>query len=141
MASSDEQSQHQVPPRREKRLILCLDGTWNSGFEEIQRRDGHKVMKPTNPLKICRAVKPFDAETGTAQITYYDLGVGALAEYPGAANRLLQRLDRTLGGAWGAGFEGNVEDALNFVAYNYESDDEVYVFGFSRGAAEARAVT
>ncbi|HYC90796.1 MAG TPA: DUF2235 domain-containing protein [Thermoanaerobaculia bacterium] len=128
-------------PRREKRLILCLDGTWNSGFEEVQRRDGHTVMKPTNPLKICRAVKPFDGKSGMAQITYYDLGVGALAEYPGTANRLLRSFDRTLGGAWGAGFEGNVEDALNFLAYNYEPGDEVYVFGFSRGAAQARAVT
>ncbi|HET8773911.1 MAG TPA: DUF2235 domain-containing protein [Thermoanaerobaculia bacterium] len=141
MNSAGVQSSVAAAPRRQKRLILCLDGTWNSGFEEVQRRDGHTVMKPTNPLKICRAVKPFDEATGTAQVTYYDLGVGALAEYPGRANRLLQKLDRILGGAWGAGFEGNVEDALNFLAYNHEQGDDVYVFGFSRGAAQARAVT
>jgi uncharacterized protein (DUF2235 family) len=141
MDSADVQSQPVAVPRRHKRIILCLDGTWNSGFEEIQRRDGNKVMKPTNTLKICRAVKPFDEKTETTQVTYYDLGIGALAEYPGTANRLLHVIDRTLGGAWGAGFEGNVEDALNFLAYNYEIGDEVYVFGFSRGAAQARAVT
>lgn len=124
-----------------KRLVLCLDGTWNSGFEQHQRRDGHTVLKPTNPLKLCRGVLPFDASDGRLQVVYYDLGVGALAEYPGTSNRLLRFSDRTLGGAWGAGFEGNVEDALNFLALNFEAGDEVFVFGFSRGAATARAVT
>jgi len=138
MTSSDVQS---PAPRREKRLIICLDGTWNSAFEETERRGGDKVMKPTNALKIARAVKNFDDATGMAQVTYYDLGVGALAEYPGTANRLLQSFDRKLGGAWGAGFEGNVEDALNFLVHNYEPGDEVFLFGFSRGAAQARAIT
>ena len=125
----------------QKRLVLCLDGTWNSGFEERKRRDGHDVLKPTNPLKLCRAVCPTDPKSGMPQITYYDLGVGALAEYPGTANKTLQFVDRFLGGAWGAGFEGNVEDALNFLVHNFETGDEVFVFGFSRGAAQARAVT
>jgi uncharacterized protein (DUF2235 family) len=124
-----------------RRLVLCLDGTWNSGYEQHQRRDGHTVLKPTNPLKLCRAVVPFDESTGRMQITYYDLGVGALAEYPGTSNHLLRISDRTLGGAWGAGFEGNVEDALNFLVLNFEPGDDVFVFGFSRGAAQARAVT
>jgi uncharacterized protein (DUF2235 family) len=127
-------------PYPPKRLVLCLDGTWNSGYEEHKRRDGHSVLKPTNPLKLCRAVFPFDESTGRMQITYYDLGVGALAEYPGTSNRLLRFSDRSLGGAWGAGFEGNVEDALNFLEHNFEPGDEVFIFGFSRGAAQARAV-
>jgi uncharacterized protein (DUF2235 family) len=136
VAAESSSSLH--PP---KRLVLCLDGTWNSGYEQHQRRDGHTVLKPTNPLKLCRAVRPFDASSGRMQIVYYDLGVGALAEYPGTSNHLLRVSDRTLGGAWGAGFEGNVEDALNFLVLNFESGDDVFVFGFSRGAAEARAVT
>lgn len=127
--------------RAPKRLVLCLDGTWNSGFEQRKRRDGHSVLKPTNPLKLCRAVIPFDEATKRMQIAYYDLGVGALAEYPGTSNRLLRFSDRTLGGAWGAGFEGNVEDALHFLALNFEPGDDIFVFGFSRGAAQARAVT
>ena len=125
-----------APP---KRIVLCLDGTWNSGFEEHRRRDGHTVLKPANALKICRAVPPVDA-SGRVQLAYYDIGVGALAEYPGTSNRLLRFLDRFLGGAWGAGFEGNVEDSLNFLVLNYEPGDEVFIFGFSRGAAQARAV-
>src|SRR5258706_10146196 len=90
-----ESSKATRPP---KRVVLCLDGTWNSGYEQRQRRDGHTVLKPTNPLKLCRAVFPFDGTTGRMQIVYYDLGVGALAEYPGTSNRLLRITDRMLGG-------------------------------------------
>ncbi len=129
-----------MPEHAARRIVLCLDGTWNSAYNEQRRRDGHRVLKPSNVLKICRAVRPF-AGDGTVQIAYYDIGVGSIAEYPGAANWLLYRSDRALGGAWGAGFEGNVEDALHFLAMNFEPGDEVYVFGFSRGAATARAIT
>ncbi len=61
--------------------------------------------------------------------------------YPGLSNSLLQRADRILGGGWGAGFEENVEGALHFLVLNFESEDDVFIFGFSRGAATARAVT
>jgi uncharacterized protein (DUF2235 family) len=121
-----------------RRLILCLDGTWNSTANEQEREEGGVVLRPTNPLKICRAIKPV---ADKHQITYYDIGVGSLASYTGTANRILNRADKVLGGLWGAGFEGNVEDALHFLSLNYEPGDEVYVFGFSRGAATARAVT
>jgi uncharacterized protein (DUF2235 family) len=135
-----------LPDKR--RIILSLDGTWNSSFDEKKRYDSvptadgeeHTVLKPTNPLKVSRAVMPFGAD-GIAQISYYDIGVGALAKYPGPADELLYHSDRLLGGVWGAGFEGNVEDALHFLALNYQPGDEVFIFGFSRGAAQARAVT
>src|SRR5689334_12484524 len=74
-----------------KRLVLCLDGTWSGAYNETKRRDGHAVLKPANPLKLCRAVVPFDNRTGHAQIAYYHIGVGSLAEYPGLSNQLLHR--------------------------------------------------
>jgi uncharacterized protein (DUF2235 family) len=123
-----------------KRLVLCLDGTWNSTFGETTRADGRKVLRPTNPLKICRAVVPEDPD-GRDQVTYYAIGVGSLAEYQGTANRILRFSDRVLGGAYGAGLEANVEEALHFIQLNYEEGDEVFIFGFSRGSATARAVT
>lgn len=124
-----------------RRLILCLDGTWNSSYAGKRTADdGHEVLKPSNTLKLARAVLP-RGEDGVEQITYYDIGVGSLAEYPGKAGKLLATADKYLGGLWGGGFEGNVEDALHFLALNYQPGDEVYIFGFSRGAATARAVT
>lgn len=124
-----------------RRIVLCLDGTWNSTYDQKHRDDGRKVLKPSNVLKLARAVLPRDQEGGRDQITYYDVGVGALGEYPGASNRLLYFADRVLGGAWGAGFEGNVEAAASFLVANHQAGDDVFVFGFSRGAATARALT
>lgn len=121
-----------------RRLILCLDGTWNSTANEQEREDHSKVFRPTNTLKLARAILPM---ADRQQLAYYDIGVGSLAQYTGIANRLLFKADRILGGAWGAGFEGNVEDALHFLNLNYLPGDEVFIFGFSRGAATARAVT
>lgn len=124
-----------------RRFVLCLDGTWNSTYVKKRRDDGHEVLKPSNVLKLCRAVLPFDEGSGRAQVTFYDTGVGSLAKYPGASNRMLSAADKLLGGAFGAGFEANVEDALDFLVHNHAPGDEVFVLGFSRGAATARALT
>ncbi len=122
------------------RLIFCLDGTWNNPFISVEREDGTTVMKPTNPLKLARAILPEDGE-GNRQITYYDSGVGALGLYPGISNAILQFVDSRLGGYAGAGFEANVEQAVTHLAHNYTPDAQIYIFGFSRGAAQARALT
>lgn len=122
----------------QKRLVLCLDGTWNNAYQMRERDDGSEVLKPSNPLKMARAVVPLGGET--AQLTYYDSGVGALGKYPGAWNRGLEFVDSKLGGAFGAGFEANIEQALTFLVNNYREGDQVFVFGFSRGAAQARGL-
>jgi uncharacterized protein (DUF2235 family) len=126
---------------RAKRIVISLDGTWNRPYQAKARDDGSEVLKPSNPLKVCRAVLPLDPVTPADQITYYDIGVGALSKYPGTSNALLRFSDNVLGGAWGAGFEANIEDAATFLVHNYRPDDQVYVFGFSRGAAQARGLT
>lgn len=125
----------------EKNVVLCLDGTWNDPRMEKERDDGTKVLKPTNVLKTSRAVAAWDESTGRAQVAYYRVGVGAQGKYPGGSNRVVGWVDSKLGGAWGAGFERNVEAALTFLVDNHEPGDTVYVFGFSRGAAEARGLT
>jgi len=124
-----------------RRLVLCVDGTWNSAYSRKKRDDGTEVLKPSNVLKLARSVVPYDAASERPQIVYYDIGVGSLARFPGLSNRLLGLADNGLGGGWGAGFEGNIEDALAFLAVNHLPGDEVFVFGFSRGAATAQAVT
>jgi uncharacterized protein (DUF2235 family) len=124
-----------------RHIVLCLDGTWNSTYDQKHRSDGRPVVKPSNVLKLCRAVEPRGSASDVEQLAYYDIGVGSLAHYPGVSNRLLSIADKALGGAWGAGFEGNVEDALNCLVLNHQQGDQVFVFGFSRGAATARALT
>jgi uncharacterized protein (DUF2235 family) len=105
-----------------RRLILCCDGTWNSAD---QQRDG--VPCPTNVVKIGYRIAKHD---GTVpQIIYYDQGVGTG-----------NVLDRYSGGAFGEGLEDNIHDAYRFLVANYEPDDELFFFGFSRGAFTSRSI-
>jgi uncharacterized protein (DUF2235 family) len=106
-----------------KRLILCCDGTWNSADQES---NGHPC--PTNVIKIAYRLCKHTAD-GTAQIIYYDQGVGTG-----------NWLDRIEGGASGLGLEQNIHDAYIFLLANYEPGDEIYIFGFSRGAFTARSI-
>lgn len=81
-----------------------------------------------------------DPALGIPQIAYYDIGVGALRQFPGFSNRVHRTVDNLFGGAAGAGFEGNIEDAYSFLTLNFEPGDEIYIFGFSRGASTARGL-
>jgi uncharacterized protein (DUF2235 family) len=98
-----------------KRLVLCCDGTWNRADQEK-----NDVLCPTNVVKLAYRVAKRD-HNGTLQVVYYDQGVGT-----GNA------LDRLSGGALGKGLEENIHDAYRFLIANYEQDDEIYLFGFSR---------
>ena len=44
------------------------------------------------------------------------------------------------GGAFGNGLSNNIQDAYRFLAHNYVDGDQVYLFGFSRGAYTARSL-
>lgn len=122
-----------------KRFVICLDGTWNNTSREVERDDGSKVYRPTNVLKLARATMlqdPADVD----QITYYDAGVGGMNRAPDAGARVVRWVDNTVGGGWGGGFEVNIEEAYTFLANNYSDGDEIFIFGFSRGASQARSL-
>jgi uncharacterized protein (DUF2235 family) len=106
-----------------KRLIVCCDGTWN---------DADSAGEFTNVVRMARAILPTDVRAGgeVPQIVYYQSGVGTGAD-------LVQRV---LGGSVGLGLSRNVRDAYGFVAANYCPRDEIFLFGFSRGAYTARSV-
>ncbi|MDF3010573.1 MAG: hypothetical protein K0S03_1369, partial [Burkholderiales bacterium] len=105
-----------------KRLILCCDGTWNSADQE---RNGTPC--PTNVVKLGYRVAKRDGDI--PQLIYYDQGVGTG-----------NTLDRASGGAFGDGLEENIHDAYRFLVANYEPGDELYLFGFSRGAFTVRSI-
>lgn len=106
-----------------KRLIICCDGTWNSAD---QVKNGE--LAPTNVLRIASRVAKRDGPV--PQIVYYDQGVGTG-----------NVLDRLTGGAFGHGLEDNIHDAYRFLVGNYEAGDELFLFGFSRGAFTVRSIT
>lgn len=109
-----------------KRIIICCDGTWNEP-ENIK----DKVKAPTNVLKMVRALAPRDTKLGVEQITFYDRGVGTGS---------IGFADRLIGGGLGAGISANIQNSYRFLANNYVAGDEIYLFGFSRGAYTARSL-
>lgn len=107
-----------------KRIAIFCDGTW-------QKADR---AQPTNVWKLSQATVPSDGRT--PQIVYYQEGVGT-GRGPTALGRWL---DRIIGGAFGLGLNDNIEDAYRWLIFNYEPGDELYVFGYSRGAYTARSL-
>ena len=87
-----------------KRLIICLDGTWNTPDQP---------GKITNVVKIMRAIRPHD-DHGIEQIVYYDKGVGT-ANFN----------DMITGGMLGRGLDDNIKDGYRFLANNYLPGDEI----------------
>ncbi|GAA2287115.1 DUF2235 domain-containing protein [Streptomyces atrovirens] len=100
-----------------KRLVVCCDGTWNFADQPSK----------TNVAKVALSVRPGSA-AGKEQRVYYHSGVGT------------HRRERLRGGAFGAGLSRNVVDAYRFLVETYEPDDELFLFGFSRGAFTARSL-
>ncbi len=107
-----------------RNLIICCDGT-NNEFG-------------TENTNVVRLAQVLERDTGT-QLLYYDPGVGTLPE-PGRLTGLGRRLTQWAGLAFGLGLERNVEEAYAFLMEHWEPGDQVFLFGFSRGAYTARVV-
>jgi uncharacterized protein (DUF2235 family) len=104
-----------------KRIIVCCDGTWNTPDQE---RNGKAA--PTNVVRIAQAIAPVDAK-GCEQRVFYHPGVGT------------RKWERIRGGAFGFGLSRDVRETYTFVMRSYEPGDELFFFGFSRGAYTARS--
>jgi uncharacterized protein (DUF2235 family) len=74
------------------------------------------------------------------QVAYYDPGVGTFSA-PGAWSPPVRLMSRYAGLLFGAGLRENLGEAYAFLMQNYEPEDRIFVFGFSRGAYNARALT
>ena len=101
-----------------KRLIVCCDGTWNVA----DPTDG----SPTNVVRIAMNVAPSGG--GVDQRVYYHSGVGT------------GPVGRFVGGAFGVGLSDLVLHAYRFLVATWEPGDELFLFGFSRGAFTVRSL-
>ena len=108
-----------------KKLALFLDGTWN----DLRMKDR------TNVSRLAQAVLP-RSQGGARQVVFYDEGVGVAS----GVSKLADFATKSFGGATGGGLDRKVEAAYRFLVLNYEPGDDIYVFGFSRGAFTARSV-
>jgi uncharacterized protein (DUF2235 family) len=99
-----------------KSVILLSDGTGNSSAK-LQR---------TNVWRLFQAID----QSKPDQVAMYDDGVGT------ARARLLAMM----GGAFGWGLKRNILDLYKFACRNYRRGDQIYAFGFSRGAFTVRTL-
>jgi len=107
-----------------KRIIVCCDGTWNKpGIT-----DRGSIVE-TNVEKIYDVIDN-SKDLSTAQVKFYGQGVGTG----------FSRKDQFLGGGTGLGIDRNIQDAYKFIMWSYKSGDELYLFGFSRGAYTVRSL-
>jgi uncharacterized protein (DUF2235 family) len=104
-----------------KRIIVLVDGTWN---KEGAGADTNVAKLDSGKKVITQAFIKAIATGGIAQHVYYHDGVGS-------DGNLTQRL---LGGAIGLGLKKIIKEVYEFVVSDYVPGDEVYIFGFSRGA-------
>jgi uncharacterized protein (DUF2235 family) len=100
-----------------KKIALFADGTGNSSSSP----------QKTN---VWRAYQALDRSHASGQIAFYDNGVGTSSFRPMAL----------LGLGLGFGLARNVREIYGFVCRTYDRGDEIYGFGFSRGAFTMRVV-
>jgi uncharacterized protein (DUF2235 family) len=96
-----------------KRVAFCADGTWDSASNR------------TNVYKLFKSLT-----TSADQVPIYDDGVGANGD----------PISRLLGGAFGTGLWDKIKQGYTKISHVYEQGDEVFIFGFSRGAFTARSL-
>jgi uncharacterized protein (DUF2235 family) len=101
-----------------KRLVVCCDGTWQRANQDY----------PTNVAKMSQAIK--QENTDPVQLLHYEPGLGSGGRF----------LDRVFGGAFGWGIDDHIQRAYRFLCANYADGDEIYLFGFSRGAYIVRSL-
>src|SRR6266536_2257492 len=99
-----------------KRIVILIDGTWDD------------VNANTNVAKLKVLIKK--DTNGTAQEIFYRAGVGTEGS----------RLRRCLALLTGFGLKSLVQNCYRLIVENFEVGDEIYMFGFSRGAYAARAL-
>ena len=98
-----------------KKIIVFADGTGNAF-----------TTQESNVWRLYEALDQTDPD----QIAHYIQGVGTSGFKPFAA----------LDVATGIGVPSNVRRLYEFISWNWESDAEIYMFGFSRGSFTIRTL-
>ncbi|WBM80402.1 DUF2235 domain-containing protein [Cryobacterium breve] len=110
-----------------RNLVICLDGT---GAQPRARGD-------SNVIKVFGML---DLTDPTKQIAYYDPGVGTFSS-SASWGPLARWLSRVGGLAFGNGLRQNLGEAYTWLMQEWDPGDRIFVFGFSRGAYTARALS
>jgi uncharacterized protein (DUF2235 family) len=96
-----------------KCIAIFLDGTWNT------------LNNNTNVWRLRSLCAPNEP----GQLVYYSRGVGTSFG------------EKIRGGVAGYGIDNEIIDAYTWLVQVFETDDDVFLFGFSRGAYAARSLS
>jgi len=107
-----------------RNLVVCLDGTTNE-----------PETGSTNAARMFLV-----AEKNDRQLVYYDPGVGTMGARA-AVTQLGRAVTRFAGMVVGYEIHDNIEQAYTWLAHRYRAGDRIFVFGFSRAAYTAQALT
>lgn len=118
-----------------RNLVLMFDGTGNILGNS---RDSNVVKL----MRLLAKDSPQD-RVRPAQLVYYDPGVGTATEFPAAGwwGQVAERVRRLKAMALGTDAFGNLAEAYAFLAQHHQDGDRIFLFGFSRGAFTARALS
>ncbi|MFA5063137.1 MAG: DUF2235 domain-containing protein [Candidatus Omnitrophota bacterium] len=105
-----------------RNLVVCCDGSWAT--MDLQQNG---ILCPTNVARLYHAV---DDSKKEEVLKYYHPGVGTEGGW----------WARLRGGVVGAGLDKNIMSAYNWLAEHYKPQDNIFIFGFSRGAYTARSL-
>ena len=113
-----------------RQLVICCDGTNNT-------LTGRQT--DTNVLQLFEQLA---TQNDASQLLYYDPGVGAPDGLPsiGIGDWISRKWERLSGLASGRGVFENIGMAYQFLANHYQPGDQIFLFGFSRGAFTVRCV-
>ena len=101
-------------------LVICLDGTWNNADSAEHQTNIGLLASMIDPKPLL----------GVPAHIYYDAGVGTSGSHT----------HRLAGGLLGTGLSTNILEAYRFLSLNYRPGDDIYIFGYSRGAYTARSL-
>ena len=96
-----------------KNIVVFSDGTGQEGATDHN----------TNVYKLFNLI----VDRSRRQISFYDRGLGT-------------GWRKATGNVAGRGFSKNVIQCYEFIFRNFEDDDKIFLFGFSRGAATVRSL-
>lgn len=111
-------------------MVLCFDGTGN----KFQGNDAD-----SNIIKIFSMLDREDRNL----FAYYQPGIGTYVEHSklsktGRLDRLRSWWSKTKDMAVGSSFADHIQGGYRFLMRYYSDGDDIYFFGFSRGAYTAR---
>lgn len=101
-----------------KKIILLMDGTWDDPESD------------SNITKLAKLIQP--SET---QLIKYVKGIGTHSD-----TSFWGKLVNAIEGGTGASISEKIIDGYRYICQNYQTGDQLFLFGFSRGAFEARSL-